>query len=81
MPLEIAVPSTQALLSWWETEGRRDPVQKPWMFKADGLWPDPDDLLDPYGVLVAEVMRCSAASPQPGSNGSIPSMALAYSYQ
>ena len=56
MPLEIAVPSTQALLSWWETEGRRDPVQKPWMFKADGLWPDPDDLLDPYGVLVAEVM-------------------------
>jgi len=56
MPLEIAVPSTQALLSWWETEGRRDPVQKPWLFKADGLWPDPDDLLDPYGVLVAEVM-------------------------
>ena len=56
MPLEIAVPSTQALLSWWETEGRRDPAQKPWMFKADGLWPEPDDALDPYGVLVAEVM-------------------------
>ena len=56
MPLEIAVPSTQALLFWWETEGRRDSAQKPWMFKADGLWPEPDDALDPYGVLVAEVM-------------------------
>jgi A/G-specific adenine glycosylase len=56
MPLEIAVPSTQALLFWWETEGRCDPAQKPWMFKADGLWPEPDDALDPYGVLVAEVM-------------------------
>ena len=54
MPLEIAVPSPQALLSWWETEGRRDPAQKPWMFKADGLWSEPDDALYPYGVLVAE---------------------------
>ena len=56
MALEIAVPSTQALLAWWENEGRRDPAQKPWMFKADGLWPEPDAPLDPYGVLVAEVM-------------------------
>ena len=56
MPLEIAVPSTQALLFWWETEGRRDPAQKPWMFTADRTWPQPDDALDPYGVLVAEVM-------------------------
>ena len=48
-------------MGWWEVHGRKDPALKPWMFKADGLWPDPDDLLDPYGVLVAEVMRCSAA--------------------
>lgn len=59
MLYETAVPSTQALLSWWETEGRRDPGQKPWMFKADDLWPDPDDLLDPFGIWIAEVMLYS----------------------
>ena len=48
-----------ALLAWWETEGRRDPAQKPWMFKADGLWPEPDDALDPYGIWIAEVMRAA----------------------
>jgi A/G-specific adenine glycosylase len=31
------------------------------MFTADGLWPKPDDALDPYGIWIAEVMLCSAA--------------------
>ena len=52
----IAPELSKSLLAWWEVHGRKDPALKPWMFKADGLWPDPDDLLDPYGVLVAEVM-------------------------
>ena len=51
----------RALLAWWEVHGRKDPAQKPWMFTKDGRWPDPDDLLDPYGIWIAEVMLCSAA--------------------
>ena len=58
----IAPELSESLLAWWEVHGRKDPALKPWMFKADGLWPDPDDLLDPYGVLVAEVTQHSAAS-------------------
>ena len=45
-----------ALLAWWELHGRRDPVQKPWMFKADGQWPTPEEGLNPYPIHVAEVM-------------------------
>ena len=52
----IAPELSESLLAWWEVHGRKDPALKPWMFKADGLWPDPDDLLDPYGIWIAEVM-------------------------
>ena len=45
-----------ASLAWWELRGRRDPFQKPWMFKADGQWPAPDEGLHPYPIHVAEVM-------------------------
>lgn len=48
-----------ALLAWWELHGRRDPVQKPWMFKADGQWPGPEEGLNPYPIHVAEVMRAA----------------------
>ena len=51
----------QALLAWWELNGRRDPAQKPWMFTAAGSWPQPGEQLAPYGIWIAEVMRCSAA--------------------
>ena len=52
---------SRSLLAWWEAHGRRDPEQKPWMFTADQTWPGPDEVLSPYGVWIAEVMRCSAA--------------------
>ena len=74
VPFESALPNvgmgvlkTQAselahsLIVWWELSGRRDPTQKPWMFTADQVWPSSSQLLDLYGVHVAEVMRCSAA--------------------
>ena len=50
--------SSQAeqLLGWWQTDGRRDPAQKPWMFTGDGTWPLPEDSLSPYGIWIAEVM-------------------------
>ena len=44
------------LLTWWQAHGRKDPAQKPWMVMADGCWPLLDQALDPYRVLVAEVM-------------------------
>jgi A/G-specific adenine glycosylase len=48
--------NAEQLLGWWQTDGRRDPAQKPWMFKSDGTWPLPEDSLAPYGIYVAEVM-------------------------
>ena len=45
-----------ALLAWWELNGRKDPALKPWMFKADGQWPAPDEGLNSYPIHVAEVM-------------------------
>ena len=48
--------SAEQLLGWWQTHGRRDPAQNPWMFKSDGTWPLPEDSLFPYGIWVAEVM-------------------------
>ena len=36
--------------------GRRDPEQKPWMFTTDRTWPQPDDVLSPFGIWIAEVM-------------------------
>ena len=46
----------ELLLSWWKHHGRKQPAQKPWMFKADGTWPMPEDSLSPYGIWIAEVM-------------------------
>jgi len=41
------------LLSWWERDGRH---AIPWKLRPDGCRPADGDPLDPYGVLVAEVM-------------------------
>ena len=49
------------LLAWWQVHGRKDPALKPWMFRADGTWPAAAEVLNPYGIWIAEVMRCSAA--------------------
>jgi A/G-specific adenine glycosylase len=49
------------LLTWWQAHGRKDLAQKPWMVAADGCWPLLEQALDPYGVLVAEVMLISTA--------------------
>ena len=51
-----SVDLSACLLSWWQVQGRRDPVQKPWMFTSDGRWPAPDEGLNPYPIHVAEVM-------------------------
>ena len=52
---------SRALLAWWEKHGRRDPEQKPWMFTSDQTWPLPTEVLSPYGIWIAEVMRHFAA--------------------
>ena len=52
----IAPELTRALLVWWEVHGRKDPALKPWMFTEDGRWSEPSQLLDPYGIWIAEVM-------------------------
>ena len=70
-PLESAVPNVgmgalntqtlqlaHALIVWWELSGRRDLTQKPWMFTPGGRWPTAAEDLDPYGIWIAEVMRC-----------------------
>lgn len=50
-------PSLQAsLLVWWELHGRRGLDQKPWMVTAAGHWPECGEVIDCFGVLVAEVM-------------------------
>ena len=52
-----SAPATAAaLLGWWETSGRRDRAQKPWMFTPVGCWPTAAEDLDPYGIWIAEVM-------------------------
>ena len=57
----IAPELSESLLAWWEVHGRKDPALKPWMFLKTCQWPKPLHLLDPYGIWIAEVMRCSAA--------------------
>jgi A/G-specific adenine glycosylase len=42
-----------ALLDWWQRNGRHT---IPWKLRPAGEQPDTDDLLDPYGTWVAEVM-------------------------
>ena len=46
----------EALLGWWQTSGRRDRAQKPWMFTPAARWPTAAEGLDPYGIWIAEVM-------------------------
>jgi A/G-specific adenine glycosylase len=48
----------QQLLAWWEDHGRHG---IPWKLRADGGRPADGEELDPYPVLVAEVMLRSAA--------------------
>jgi A/G-specific adenine glycosylase len=43
----------QRLLAWWELNGRH---AIPWKLRPDGSRPADGEELDPYGVLVAEVM-------------------------
>ncbi len=57
---ELASRMSLSLLAWWEVHGRRDPLQKPWMFMPKRRWPQPDQWLSPYGVWIAEVMLYSA---------------------
>ena len=47
-----------ALLAWWELHGRSG---IPWKLLPGGVSPAPGQDLDPYGIWIAEVMRCSAA--------------------
>ena len=47
-----------SLLAWWTQHGR-DGI--PWKCLANGEHPEPHQDLDPYGIWIAEVMRCSAA--------------------
>jgi len=52
-----SAPATAAaLLGWWQTSGRRDRAQKPWMFTPAGRWPTAAEDLDPYSIWIAEVM-------------------------
>ncbi|MDA7433686.1 8-oxo-dGTP diphosphatase MutT [Synechococcus sp. AH-601-P18] len=55
-PKRLVSSQAEPLLGWWQTDGRKDLAQKPWMFKADGTWPLPEDSLSPYGIWIAEVM-------------------------
>ena len=55
-PERLVSSQAELLLCWWQTDGRRDQAQKPWMFTADGTWPLPEDSLSPYGIWIAEVM-------------------------
>ncbi|KGG25604.1 MULTISPECIES: 8-oxo-dGTP diphosphatase MutT [unclassified Prochlorococcus] len=52
----LAPELSESLVAWWEVHGRKDPALKPWMFRADGRWPAPEEALDPYGIWIAEVM-------------------------
>ena len=56
-----AIDLSLLLLRWWQQHGRLEVSQKPWMFMADGSWPSQAEALSPYGIWIAEVMRCSAA--------------------
>ena len=46
------------VLAWWGDHGRSG---IPWKTLPHGERPAPDQDLDPYGIWIAEVMRCSAA--------------------
>ena len=52
----LAPELSQSLLAWWEVHGRRDPAQKPWMFTAEGRYPEPGEPLDVGGIWIASEM-------------------------
>jgi A/G-specific adenine glycosylase len=52
----LVFSQAEQLLGWWQIHGRKDPAQKPWMFKEDGTWPLTEDSLSLYGIWIAEVM-------------------------
>jgi A/G-specific adenine glycosylase len=52
-PAELAPELRRLLLSWWQEHGRHT---IPWKLHPDGRPPADGEALDPYGVLVAEVM-------------------------
>ena len=52
----LAPDLRRSLLRWWEVHGRRDPALKPWMFTAEGHYPEPGEPLDAGGIWIAEVM-------------------------
>ena len=55
--LSVLAPDLRcSLLGWWEIHGRRNPDQKPWMFTAEGRYPEPGEPLDAGGIWIAEVM-------------------------
>ena len=56
LPFALAAESVIQLLAWWQSNGRKVPAQKPWMFPIGGAWPSADETLDPYGIWIAEVM-------------------------
>ena len=49
------------LLSCCVAGGRCYVAQKPWMFPTNESWPAPEERLDPYGIWISEMLRCSAA--------------------
>ncbi|KZR84656.1 hypothetical protein PMIT1342_00017 [Prochlorococcus marinus str. MIT 1342] len=54
---------TAYLLVWWIEDGRCDAALKPWMFRADGRWPAPQEALDPYGIWIAEMILIPRSTP------------------
>ncbi|KEF41165.1 MAG: adenine glycosylase [Cyanobium sp. CACIAM 14] len=50
---DLLEPVRETLLGWWTRHGRHD---IPWKRLPDGRRPEPGEPLDPYAVLVAEVM-------------------------
>ena len=54
----LSLALSRSLLVWWERHGRSG---IPWMLLPGGLSPTPEQQLDPYGIWIAEVTRCSAA--------------------
>ncbi|MDA9149667.1 hypothetical protein N9N71_03965 [Synechococcus sp. AH-229-G18] len=54
-----ALELSRSLLAWWEVHGRKDPALKPWMFTAEGKWPELCEYVNPYPIHGAEVMRAA----------------------
>jgi A/G-specific adenine glycosylase len=75
---DVAPALRRQLLAWWERHGRHD---IPWKRLPDGRRPERGEELDPYGVMVAEVMRAArqhSQTTQPPCSG--PDHSLVYSW-